>query len=242
MKPLLQTRTSKNDAHFIDIGDIRLPIKITKRRNSRRLVVRYQPIKKSLSLTLPQATSIKQGLHFVNEKREWIEKQLMQYANPKPLHNDRTIPIFGKEMRIEHIGGRGLITEEYGVLKIHGDIEFMARRIKKYLIDKLKSEISMLAKNNAATLGARIGSITLRDTSSRWGSCSFEGNLSFSWRLVFAPYEIVAYVVAHEVAHIREHNHSPAFWKLVAGLCPNYMESEDWLKKNGKTLYSYNIT
>jgi len=242
MKLLLQPRIQKNGIYFIDIGDTRLPIKITKRRKSRRLVVRYQPIKKSLSLTLPQATSIKQGLHFVNEKREWIAKQLLQYTDSQPLSDNSIIPIFGKETRMEHAGGRGTITEENGILKIHGDIEFMARRVKKYLVDKLKSEITILVKSNAVKLGVKTGSITLRDTSSRWASCSFDGNLSFSWRLVFAPYEVISYIVAHEVAHIKEHNHSAAFWKLVEELYPDYSKSEEWLKKNGRSLYNYNIT
>lgn len=242
MKLLQQPRTTKTSIYFIDIGNVRLPINITKRRTSRRLIVRYQPIKKSLSLTLPQATSIKQGLHFVNEKREWIAKQLLQYVNSsQPLHN-MSIPILGNETRIEHVGGRGAVTEAEGVLQIHGDIEFMTRRIKKYLIDKLKSEIIILVKNNAEKLAVRTGSITLRDTSSRWGSCSIDGNLSFSWRLVFAPYEVLAYVVAHEVTHIREHNHSHKFWKLLESIYPGYEGPENWLKKNGRSLYSYNIT
>lgn len=242
MKLLLQPRTQKNGIYFIDIGDTRLPIIITKRRTSRRLVVRYQPLKKSLSLTLPQATSIKQGLHFVNEKRGWIARQLLQYENAPSFSDGGVIPIFGKDIKIEHVGGRGTVTEAEGVLQIHGDIEFMARRVKKYLIGRLKSEIVMLAKNNAEKLGVKTGSITLRDTSSRWGSCSFDGNLSFSWRLVFAPYEVLAYVVAHEVTHIREHNHSPRFWNLLESIYPGYEAAENWLKKNGKSLYSYNIT
>ena len=229
-------------SHFIDIGDIRLPIQIRKHRTSRRLVVRYQPLNKSLSLTLPQATSIKQGLHFVNEKRQWISNQLMQYSNIVTFSDGQEIIVLGKNMRLEHVGGRGLVSEMEDALHIHGDIEFMPRRVKNFLTQKLKSEIISLAQNFAAHLNIKIKSITLRDTSSRWGSCSHDGSLSFSWRLIFAPYEVMSYVVAHEVAHIREHNHSDSFWKLVEELSPQFEVSEKWLKKNGKLLYMYSVT
>ncbi len=225
--------------YFIDLGEFSLPIQIRKHRTSRRLIVRYQPLQKSLSLTLPQRTSVKQGLHFVNEKREWILQQVSQYSSASSFTNGETIPVFGKATLLEHVGGRGVETEKDGILQVHGDIEFMTRRVKKFLLEKLKTEIITLANKFSSDLSVKPGSITLRDTSSRWGSCSSEGNLSFSWRLVFAPYEIMAYVVAHEVAHIAEHNHSPAFWKLVEQLYPDFEAARHWLKKNGKLLYMY---
>lgn len=235
MKPLLST-------HFIDLGELRLPIKVKKHRTSRRLIVRYQPLQKSLSLTLPQATSLKQGLHFINEKREWILHQVMQYSNATSFSDGMIIPILGRNIKLEHVGGRGLISELDDVLQIHGNVEFLVRRVKNWLIQKLKSEIIALTQKFSAQIDVKIGTITLRDTSSRWGSCSHDGNLSFSWRLIFAPYEVMAYVVAHEVAHIREHNHSPDFWKLVGHLHPEFEASQNWLKNNGKSLYIYETT
>jgi predicted metal-dependent hydrolase len=232
MKPLLST-------HFIDLGEIRLPIQIKKNRTSRRLIVRYKPLQKSLSLTLPQATSVRQGLHFINEKREWILHQVMQYSSSNSFSDGQTIPVLGKNIRLEHVGGRGIVTEQDGVLKVHGDIEFMARRVQKYIVQKLKLEIIALAESFSKKLGTKVGNITLRDTSSRWGSCSSDGNLSFSWRLAFAPYEVMEYVVAHEVAHIREHNHSADFWALVVQICPEFKTSQSWLREHGKSLYNY---
>lgn len=235
MKPLLST-------HFIDLGEFCLPIRIKKHRTSRRLIVRYHPRQKSLSLTLPQATTLTQGLHFINEKREWILQQVMQYSNNNSFVSGQEIPVLGKNIKLEHVGGRGVVTEQDSALQVHGDIEFMERRIQKWLIQKLKSEIIPLAEGFSNQLKVKTGNITLRDTSSRWGSCSSDGNLSFSWRLVFAPYEVLTYVVAHEVAHIREHNHSPNFWALVAQICPEFKNSQNWLKRNGKSLYMYNIS
>jgi|CXWL01.1.fsa_nt_gi predicted metal-dependent hydrolase len=232
MKPLLSS-------HFIDLGELRLPIQIKKHRTSRRLIVRYQPLQQSLSLTLPQATSIKQGLHFINDKREWILRQVMQYSNATSFSDGQTIPVLGKSFRLEHVGGRGLVSETNDSLQVHGDAEFMARRVRNWLTQKLKSEIILLTQNFSTMLNVKVGSITLRDTSSRWGSCSYDGNLSFSWRLIFAPHEVMRYVVAHEVAHICEHNHSPEFWKLVEQLHPEFKAAQNWLKRNGKFLYLY---
>lgn len=229
-------------SHFIDLGGVSLPIKIKKIRTSRRFVVRYQPLQKSLSLTLPQAASIKQGLHFVNEKRGWILKQVNEHSNITYFSDGVVIPVLGRGIQLRHIDGRGITREEDNILYVHGDIEFMPRRTKDWLVQRLKTEMIMLAQKYTEQLGVRIKAVYLRDTSSHWGSCSYDGSLSFSWRLVFAPYAVMDYVVAHEVAHIREHNHSPAFWKLVEQLCPDYRQHVRWLKKNGKSLYMYTVT
>jgi predicted metal-dependent hydrolase len=230
------------DNHFIDIGDLRLPIKIKKLRTSRRLIVRYQPLQKSLSLTLPQAASVKQGLHFVNEKRGWILKQINEHSGTICFTSGTIIPVLGRNIELRHIGGRGLASEEDNILYVHGDIEFMPRRVKDWLMGRIKTEIMMLAQKYAEQLKVKIKAVSLRDTVSHWGSCSYDGNLSFSWRLIFAPYEVMDYVVAHEVAHIREHNHSPAFWKLVEQLQPEFKKYRAWLKSNGKSLYLYAAT
>ncbi len=230
---------STPNKYFIDLGEVRLPIKIKKLRTSRRMIIRYQPLQKSVSLTLPQSATIKQGIDFINRKQEWIIRQVKQYSHNNSFSDGNIIPILGKNIRLEHIGGRGLISETENIWQVHGDIEFMERRVKNLIIKKTKSEIIILAENFAKQLNVKIGNITLRDTSSRWGSCSHDGNLSFSWRLAFAPYEVMVYIVAHEVAHIREHNHSNRFWELVEKLNPEFMKAENWLKKNGKLLYQY---
>lgn len=234
--------TSLSDKCFIDFGDIRLPIQIKKHRTSRKLTVRYHPLRKCLALTLPQYVSIKQGLHFVSEKQEWILQQISHYNNYTSFSDGQVLPIFGKDIRLEHRGGRGIISEEDDVWLIHGDIEFIHRRVHKFICSKLEIEVSKLAEGFARQIGVKIKNITLRDTTSHWGSCSANGHLSFSWRLSFAPYEVLEYVVAHEVAHIREHNHSPDFWNLVAQIYPDFRKSKDWLKLNGKDLYKYGVS
>ena len=226
-------------AHFIVIGDKQLPIVIRKHRTSRRLVVRYQPLRECVSLTLPRYVTIKQGLDFIQEKREWITRQVQQFSHAKNFSDGVMIPVLGRDMRLVHVGGRGLASEAEGELFVHGEASFMARRVRDYLHKRLKTEINSLAERYASRLGVNVGRITIRDTSSHWGSCSAGGNLSFSWRLVFAPYAVLDYVVAHEVAHIREHNHSAKFWALVQQVFPGYEAQRDWLKLYGETLYKF---
>jgi len=102
-----------------------------------------------------------------------------------------------------------------------------------------KAELTKICTSYASKIGKDINKITVRDTKSRWGSCSSQGNISLSWRLLFAPRAVAEYVCAHEVSHLREMNHSASFWKLVAALSPLYEESRSWLKKNGQQLFKY---
>jgi len=91
---------------------------------------------------------------------------------------------------------------------------------------------------HAPKVGRKVRSLTLRDTRSRWGSCSADGALSFSWRIVMAPPFVLDYLAAHEVAHLREMNHGPEFWTLCAKLCPRVEEAKRWLKRNGTMLHA----
>jgi predicted metal-dependent hydrolase len=99
--------------------------------------------------------------------------------------------------------------------------------------------LSRRAHALAAKVNRRINRITVRDTKSRWGSCSATANLSFSWRLILAPKSVFHYVVAHEVAHLVEMNHGPRFWRLVDQLAPNSERQRIWLKRNRTRLLRY---
>jgi len=223
----------------ITINNQELEIVIKKHRTSRRMILRYQPKKNCISLTLPRSASIKHGLNFVAEKIEWIAHQIAKIFDKNVFADNKVFSILGEEITIKYVGGRGVDDYVDGTLKIHGAEEFLERRVRVWLHKKCKMEIENYAREFCKALGVKHGKITLRDTSSRWGSCSANGNLSFSWRLIFAPREVLEYVVAHEVSHIKEHNHSPAFWAVVREICPNWKKSRDWLKQHGKTLHKF---
>ena len=226
-------------SHTILINGTTLPIIIRKHPKSRRMVIRYQPLQHHVSLTLPRYVSIKQGLHFVEEKHDWLAEQLNEKISHMPFADGQIIPLMGRNFTLRHIGGRGLVRIEDDCIIVPGDESFMKRRVTEWVKQQARAEITKFAHEKAALIGKRIKKISLRDTSSRWGSCSHEGNLSFSWRLIFAPHEVLEYVVSHEVAHIKHLDHSPAFWSVVATLCPTYRNYRDWLKTHGQHLYAY---
>jgi predicted metal-dependent hydrolase len=102
-----------------------------------------------------------------------------------------------------------------------------------------RARISLLAQSEAAALGVSYTRLTLRDQRSRWGSCSSAGGLSFNWRLVLAPHDVLDYVVVHEVCHLVELHHGPAFWRLVKKRRPTYVESKRWLDDHGWEILAY---
>ncbi|MGA8399465.1 MAG: M48 family metallopeptidase, partial [Stellaceae bacterium] len=112
------------------------------------------------------------------------------------------------------------------------------------VIDHLKAlarrDFAGRARALATQLGKSVTRVGVRDPKSRWGSCSSKGALSFSWRLVLAPEPVIEYVVAHEVAHLVEMNHSPRFWKVVANLVPDSAGPRTWLRRHRAELLSYN--
>jgi predicted metal-dependent hydrolase len=102
-----------------------------------------------------------------------------------------------------------------------------------------RERITLIAQSEAVALGVRYARITLRDQRSRWGSCSASGALSFNWRLVLAPHDVLDYVVVHEVCHLLEHHHGPSFWRLVEKRRPGYRDSKAWLDTHGWEILAY---
>jgi predicted metal-dependent hydrolase len=244
MKPkTVKTHSKKPPAYFVElaIGSTveSLPVIIRKHPKSGRMVIRYHPIHHHVALTLPRYVSIKQGLHFVSEKREWLAQQIQTIQKTIPFEDGQEIPVLGKKYILTHVGGRGVVRIEDDRIIVPGDAAFMARRVREWLKRIARETITTIASAKAKIIGKNIKRISLRDTSSRWGSCSHNGCLSFSWRLVFAPYEVLDYVTCHEVAHLKHHDHSPAFWIAVGQLFPDYNNSKQWLKVNGGKLYTY---
>jgi len=244
--------------YSVTIGSEILPVIVRKRRGARRFTIRYQPLAHAVSLTLPPTASLRQGLRFAQERCEWIERQIAKKPKHVPFSDGQIIPVLGKKYIIRHVGGRGVVKIDVSdqsakdsennlhsdicslpSILVSGDAEFMARRVREWLKAQAGEEITKLAHDKAHQIGKRVKKISLRDNSSCWGSCSHSGNLSFSWRLILAPHEVLEYLVSHEAAHLKEHNHGPAFWAVVAQLFPPYKQAQHWLKRHGQGLYSY---
>jgi hypothetical protein len=225
---------------YLKVGEEVLPLVIRRHNKAKRICLRYNPTAHAISLTLPRNTHISSGLDFLDAKSEWLIDTLQEMPAQKQIKPGVVIPLLGKRIRIKHDARmRGWLLSD-DMLLVSGDREAFPLAVTVALKKIAAGEIATIAKEYAGHIGKRINRISVRDTRSRWGSCSSTGNLSFSWRLGFAPREVMEYVVAHEVAHLRHMNHSTNFWNLVEYLCPDYEVAKEWLRLHGKHLYRFN--
>jgi predicted metal-dependent hydrolase len=208
---------------------------------AKRIIIRFSE-KNGFELIVPKRVSMKQAVDFLYKKEEWVleKNRELQQKSRTIFENGRQITILGNIYTIKHSGSlRGVTKVEETNLLVSGIEEHISRKVRQFLINLAKSEISANTTIYSKNLNVKFSRITVRDTTTRWGSCSRSGNLSFSWRLVMAPREVLEYVVAHEVSHLKEMNHSKKFWDVVESIYPNYQQSKNWLKKHGHILHSY---
>lgn len=207
---------------------------------ARRLSLRADPARGLVEIVVPEGVAQGDVERFVCRHLPWIRSRLAALPPRIPFADGATIPYLGIEHAVRHVPAlRGRPIRCNGELQVGGDAEFLARRVRDYLKAEALRELSSRTLAKAATLGAQVSKITIRDPKSRWGSCAADGRLSFSWRLIMAPEPVLDYVVAHEVAHLREMNHSPRFWACVARLTPHVARHRDWLKSYGAQLLRY---
>lgn len=232
-------------AHYITVGEKKLPLIVKKHPRARNLVVRYDAASESVRVTVPRYASVKSAVEFVASKTGWIQKQLDKVRRVR-IEDGAVVPLFGKEITIRYVGGRGLTSiadsggeEPRHILNVTGSPEFLERRVRDWIMKEMKTHVANMAAHYANALGVRHGNIRIGDMRSRWGSCTEGGALSFSFRLAFAPLAVLDYVVCHEVSHIVHLNHSPRYWKTVAAACPDYEMHEAWLTRHGQSLWNY---
>ena len=170
---------------------------------------------------------------FAEGHESWMQEKLGALPPRVSFEHGSYIPVLGirTEIRIHHETGLKVtkITLEDGVLHVRTNKDDPSVRIIRFLKALIKDELSILSHEKVARIGKKIASVSVRDTKSRWGSCSSDNNLSYSWRLVFAPPEAFDYVVAHEVAHLKHLNHSRRFWDLCEELSDNFDEGKYWM-------------
>lgn len=174
---------------------------------------------------------------FLEKHRDWINKQQDKCANKLIFKDKMTLSILGQEVQIHHNPTIHGITRIQGdTLFVFGDEHFIHRRVSDFIKKQTALYIESKAKEQATRLGVKINRIAMKDTTSRWGSCSGKNNLNFCWRLGLAPLSVLDYIIAHEVAHLKEMNHGPKFWRIVSELNDNRASAEIWLRRYGSTL------
>ena len=225
-------------AEIIKLGQPPIEVLLKRSARARRLSLRISGVDGLVSLTLPHHVMQRDAVSFLNEKEGWVRKHLESKPEIVHVRAGASIPIEGRHHAISTAPHAKPRIDE-GTLLIPEDTGKASAKVKVLLKEMARTRLFNASGYYADILGRNFGRITLRDTRSRWGSCTSEGNLMYSWRLIMAPSEVLEYVAAHEVSHLVEMNHSPAFWDTVARLMPNYAEPRRWLRQNGASLHRY---
>jgi predicted metal-dependent hydrolase len=199
--------------------------------------MRICPREAEVVVTLPPRATRRAGLALIREHEAWVLDHLAALKPAVEFAPDAALLLGGAPHVIRHEPRlRGGAFLDGAAIVVTGAREFLRRRVRDFLRAEAKRRIATLAHPHATMLGVKPRAIRVKDTRSRWGSCAPDGTLAFSWRLVMAPEWVTDYVVAHEVAHLRELNHSARFWALVEGLTPHRDAAVEWLRAEGPAL------
>jgi hypothetical protein len=220
-------------------------VEITLRRSARarRFSLRVSRLDGRVTLSLPLRAREADALAFVNAQAGWIRQTLaeMAVAPGQVAGFGSSVPYQGQALVLTPGTGRAVRVDGDELL-VPGQAAQVGARVAAFLKVQARDRLAEASDRHAATLGLRYSSLTLRDTRSRWGSCTAAGGLMYSWRLIMAPPPVLDYVAAHEVAHLAEMNHSPAFWAVVTRLHPGYSIPRRWLKTHGTALHGLRFT
>lgn len=219
------------------------PICVSLRRSAqaRRLNLRVSGLDGRVTLSMPRSLPLGEALGFLREKEGWLRAALGRAPKRQRVRVGGQILLRGQVRRITESTSVRRIVEDDTLVLVPPDPDGQrtALRLSAYCKAAAQAELIAASEYYAAVLDRPFSAISLRDTRSRWGSCTAQGRLMYSWRLIMAPPQVLRYVAAHEVAHLKHMDHSRAFWACVRQLMPDYVVHRDWLRTNGAELHSY---
>jgi len=225
-----------------DEDDPRIVYRLSDR--ARRISLKVNTADREVSVVVPGIRAFQKAKAFAQQQKDWIEVQLEGLPPPQPFVPGGHVLVRGELYELVSPPGRGRpkINHERRVINVPSpDAESFGGRVRRFLIREAREELEAASHFYADKLGKRIGKISVRDTSSRWGSCitrKGEGHISYSWRLISAPPFVLDYVAAHECAHMVEDNHSAAFWAVCGSINDDVKKAKAWLRKNGAFLHA----
>jgi predicted metal-dependent hydrolase len=222
-----------------------IPIVINVRRGLRGLTLRPKTVpRREIHISKPWTTPTSCVIRFLEQKRAWVERIFSDAPQKMRIKDGDVIELFGHRVFVRQDSceksnhyipnnGAGAAT-----LVIGGAPEMLEHRVRDFIKKEFLTEVKRIIKT--APLEFHPTRLSVKDTTSRWGSCSSTGTVSFSWRLAFAPYEVMRYVVMHELAHTKYMDHSVHFWATVSQLYGDGLgRAKLWLSKNGGQLHRY---
>lgn len=213
------------------------PIEVALRRSAtaKRLSLRVSRLDGRVTLTIPKRARVKEGVAFLEDRESWLRGHLSQIRDLHVVQAGGTVPFAGRALAVVvGQGKRASLTDDALFVP---DAATAGQKAQAVLKTKARDALAEASDRYAAQIGKTYSRLSLRDTRSRWGSCSSKGTLMYSWRLIMAPPAVLDYVAAHEVAHLAEMNHSPAFWAVVERIYGDYAPPRNWLRENGDQLH-----
>lgn len=219
-------------------GEPPVEIAIRKSPRARNYSLRVSGLDGRVTLTIPKRGNVSEAMAFVRSREAWLRKTLEQQPETVDVREGSELLYRGRFYTVTPAKVRSPQVVD-DTLLVPMNKGRTGLRIEAFLKAAARHELHSASERYAKLIGKPLGRISLRDTRSRWGSCTSTGNLMYSWRLIMAPPEVLDYVAAHEVAHMIEMNHSPAFWAVVEKLYPDYQNPRAWLKREGMALHRY---
>ena len=221
------------------------PVEVHLKRSSRarRFSLRVSRLDGKVTLSMPLRAREGEALAFLKGNEDWL-RQTLQTMPPSALRTvsqGTVIPVEGVDLTLTLATGRGVRVEGDRLL-VPGDPAVVGPRVAAWLKVLARDRLATASTRYAGLVGRSYSSLAIRDTRSRWGSCSPDGRLMYSWRLILAPPQVLDYVAAHEVAHLVEMNHSADFWAVVSRIRPGWKTERDWLKTEGQHLHRYSFS
>ena len=246
LRALLFRRTSEPKGITVAFDGEIYPVRLRRHSQARRYTLRIHAVSRDVVLTMPPRGSVKQAREFAQKNGAWIAARLRRLPDAMPFAHGTLLPLRGVSHRIDHRKSiRGTVWIEAGpdmpLLCVAGEAPHLSRRVRDFLKREAKRDLETASGTAAQALGVTVKRVSVRDQSSRWGSCSSTGVLSYSWRLILAPSFVLDYLAVHEVAHLIEMNHSRRFWRLVERICPDIGRAKAWLDAHGADLHRYGL-
>lgn len=226
---------------YIQVGETPVPVRLVHHARARRYRLVFDAALGELRLTLPRRASPARALSWASEQQEWLVTQLGKAAAPVRVEPGTLLPLFGTEHVVDWAAtSPRAVRIEPGRIAVGGPEDSVARRIERWMKAEACAILTRESHEIAAQAGLSVGRVGVGDPRSRWGSCTHDGDLRYSWRLIMAPHHVRRATVAHEVAHLRFMDHGPDFHALVDELHDDDVASaRAWLRREGRTLHRY---
>ncbi len=227
---------------MVDFTDISPHIHVKISPKAKRLALRLDSRARRVNLVIPKRASLKKAYAFAEHYQSWIADKINGLPCPIPYADGTVFPIMGTNKTLRIVKSDSKITKismTSSELLVETQLDDPSPRIARYLRQYAATELGKLAHEKATSLNKKLSTFSVRDMKSRWGSCSLDGRMSLSWRLIFAPMSSIDYVISHESAHLVHDNHGKSFWALCEKISTDFATGHAWMQKNGVNLGRY---